>query len=130
LHTGTFTIAPLSTLVSDVTKRDQLAALVTTANPFIAAATTLTEKSDIPTAIQLAVWERTNESGTSGYSLSSGVFQETGNSAANARALAATYLSKVTSGAWGITPSQQVEILYNANNQSQIYAASVPEAST
>lgn len=130
LHTGSFTVAPLSTLVSNVTKRDQLAALVTTADPFIVAATTLAQKKDISTAIQLAVWEITNESGTSGYSLSGGLFQETGSGSANARALAATYLSNVADGTWGIAPNKQVEILYDANNQSQIFVASVPEASS
>lgn len=117
LHTGQFTMAPLSTIATTAAKRQNLNKLLTNTTP---------SSINASAAIQLAVWEILYEtSGT--FSVDNGVFKAVNGDSATARGLANGYLNSL--GGWQQTSGKSVKLLYAANNQSQIYLG-VPEPDT
>ncbi|MBJ7308911.1 PEP-CTERM sorting domain-containing protein [Rugamonas sp. CCM 8940] len=81
------------------------------------------DSADKSAAFQLAVWEIEYESGGGGYSLSSGVFTETGNS--TARGIAEGWL-----GDLGTLNTVQVQVLASPTNQDFLLVRAVPEPSS
>ena len=126
LQPALFDFASVSTLVPNPAKQTQLLTLLAHADPLIAAATPA-NKNQAAAAVQLAVWEIVNES-TASYDYAGGTFRSTGGNSDGARALATTYLGKITSGAWA-APNGQLKLLYSATSQSQVLAA-IPEPAT
>lgn len=124
---GSFEIEPLSLLVSNATKRNQLTTLITKTSALITGFTQ--NDKDISAATQLAVWEIISETSSSSYSLSNGLFTATGTNAATLN-LAQTYLTGVTTGGWTPVAGQELKILYSPRNQSQVYITAVPEPAT
>lgn len=125
LTPAVFDFAPIGTIVPDATKQDQLLALITNADPLIASAA---NKNEAAAAVQLAIWEITNED-TNVYDFGTGTFLSSGGNTNGARALAQTYLDNVTNGIWTAPVNGQLRVLYSENSQSQILAG-VPEPST
>ncbi len=120
---GTFTIQPLSTLFSAATSLNmtKLLANVTPTN------------ADQSAAMQLAMWELAFDANAikdvQG-GANQGQFWATAGSSATARTLANGYLANL--GAWTVPVGGQAQLLYNAQNQSQIFyaVAAVPESAT
>ncbi len=134
---GYYTYTPyndvsLSSVISDLTKRQTLAGLLAYANPTIDAAGSPVATSLSAAAFSLAIWEVVHE--TSGvYNLTLGNFHVYGD-LAGAGALANTYLSNVRTGAWsGDVNAVRVLVSTGNNSQNQIYlaaATAVPEPAT
>ena len=131
VHSGLFEIQPLSTLVTDSLRQQQLLALISNTDPLLNSALSLAERQKISAATQLAVWEIAFE-GSGTYSLTGGDLKVSGGTtAAAARALADEYLGKVVSTEWTPVAGQQLELLYSKTNQSQVFlSAAVPEPAT
>lgn len=121
LQPAVFNFADASVLVPNAGKRTQLATLIAQTDPLLALSS---NKAETAAAIQLAVWEITNEQ-TASYGFDTGTFRSSGGNSDGARTLATTYLGKVTSGAWA-APTGQLKLLYAPNSQSQLISA-VPE---
>jgi len=128
LTPGLFDHQPVSFLFSP-TKSTQLTALLGNADPLITGITPADQ--DISAAIQLAIWEIIGETSTNNYSLTAGLFQAT-SATPSALALTQTYLDNVSNGTWLAVPGQDVQLLYSATNQSQIFrnTGAVPEPTT
>jgi hypothetical protein len=128
LSPGLFDHQPVSFLFN-TTKTAQLTALLGNADPLITGTTALDQ--DISAAVQLAIWEIIGETATSNYSLTAGLFEASG-ATPNALALTQTYLDNVSNGTWLAVPGQDVQLLYSATNQSQIFrnTGGVPEPTT
>lgn len=134
---GTFDIDPVSMKITNLTKANQIVGLLTHADSMIATAGTADEKSDIAAAIQMSIWEIEYETGFTGYSLTdaSSQFWVTG-ADSGAMSYAVTFLANAagtngTNGGWyGAASGLGANILYNANNQSQIFIIAVPEPAT
>ncbi|NNM76598.1 PEP-CTERM sorting domain-containing protein [Sphingomonas sp. ID1715] len=124
LQPAVFDFASVSTLVPNATKQNQLLTLLAHADPLIALSS---NKAETAAAVQLAVWEIANETGPT-YDFATGTFRSSGGNSDGARALATSYLGKVTSGAWA-APTGQLKLLYSPNSQSQLLS-SVPEPAT
>jgi len=129
---GTFDIQAFS--LPDATKENQLKRLLSATSGYIGAAAGFEQKRDISAAIQMAVWEIVNESGTSGYSLDGGLFQigTTGSVAPTARGIAQGYLSNLDSfSASGAQSYRMLTAVNPVSNQRQVFlaAAGVPEPS-
>ncbi len=112
---STYTITPLSQLVTDPGKRGQLLTLLTN---------TTASSADTSAAIQLAVWEIAFETGPT-YDVNAGIFSVTGGDSSFARSTANSYLSML--GTWQPASGKAVNLLYAPNNQSQIFITAVPE---
>lgn len=134
VRTGTFDVETFS--LGNAVKEEQLKALLSNTAGQIGSAGTLGAKKDISAAIQLAIWEIVNESGTANYSLGGGLFQVSssqGSAAGNARTLAQAYLGSL--GGWSAQPGYSYAMLTAVNpgnNQRQLLfnAAPVPEPGT
>lgn len=132
VRNGTFDIATFT--LGNAVKEQQLKTLLSNTADFIGNAATLAGKQDVSAAIQLAVWEIVNESGTSGYSLGGGLFQVSatqGTAATNARGLAQGYLDNLSN--WTAKSGYSYSVLNAvnpANNQRQVLFAAVPEPGT
>jgi hypothetical protein len=120
---GTFTIQPLSTLFNAATSLNmtKLLANVTPTN------------ADQSAAMQLAMWELAfDTSATKDVQggANQGQFWVTTGTSATARTLANGYLANL--GSWTVPVGGQAQLLYNAQNQSQIFyaVAAVPESAT
>lgn len=124
LQPAVFDFASISTLVPSAAKQTQLLTLLGHADPLVAGAA---NKNEAAAAVQLAIWEITNES-TGAYGFSTGTFRSSGGNSDGARALAQAYLDKVTSGAWA-APTGQLKLFYSPNSQSQLLSG-VPEPAT
>lgn len=134
-----FQIVSLSDFFSNATKISQLAGLVSHAASTLAAAGDVDAQRDVAAAFQLAIWEIIYEDGTSGYSISDGVFSTydnipTGHQFSQLWGLADGYLGNVETGGIWTTPVSGVSILESVTgrNQSQIFATptAVPEPGT
>jgi hypothetical protein len=134
---GYYTYTPyndvsMSSVISDLTKRQTLAGLLTYANPTIDAAGSPVATSLSAAAFSLAIWEVVHE--TSGvYNVTLGNFRAFGDLTGAAN-LANSYLSNVRTGVWS-GDVNAVRILASAgnNSQNQIYLAAssaVPEPAT
>ena len=124
LQPATYDFATIATLVPSNTKQTQLLTLLGHADPLVA---TAANKAEAAAAVQLAVWEIANEN-SGAYSFATGSFRSSGGNSDGARALATSYLTKITSGAWAV-PTGQLKLLYAPNSQSQLLTA-VPEPAT
>ena len=131
VQNGSFELQAFS--LSDPVKQGQLARLLTHTAGFIAGAQNPGQAMQTSAAIQMAVWEIVNESGTSGYSLGSGLFQvatDWGSVVPSARGLAQSYLDGL--GGWTGNPNFKVRMMTAINpvaNQRQVFLAAVPEPS-
>lgn len=130
---GTFDLQAFS--LPDAVKQAQVRKLLGHTANFIDAAGTTAQKQDISAAIQMAVWEIVNESGTTGYSLDGGLFQvgtSYGTVLGGSRALAQTYLNNLSGWASPAGYSYTMMTAINPlNNQRQVFlAAAVPEPAT
>jgi hypothetical protein len=126
LHSGQFTMPTLASYVGSPLKLSQLTAYVTNADLLIAAASTASAKRDASAAVQLGVWEILYE-GSGSFNLNAGQFKFAGGDSATARTLATNWLGKVSSGQWKALSGKRLNLLYSANNQSQIYIGAIPE---
>lgn len=130
---GTFELQAFT--LADATKQNQVKRLLSGTAGFIGAASGAAAKKDISAAIQMAVWEIVNESGTSGYSLDNGLFQmgTTGSVAPTARGIAQGYLNNLAGfSATGTQSYRMLTAVNPINNQRQVFlaAAGVPEPTT
>jgi hypothetical protein len=131
LQGGSFDLQAFA--MSDPVKQSQLKTLLTHTAGYIDAATNPAQAMDTSAAIQMAVWEIVNESGTSGYSLGTGLFQVASNWGTvvpNARGLAQSYLNAM--GGWSADNNYRVRMMTAFNpvgNQRQVFLAAVPEPS-
>jgi hypothetical protein len=124
LRPALYDFAPIATLLPSAEKQGQLLTLLSFADPLVASSP---DQNEAAAAVQLAIWEITNETGET-YGFSTGAFQSSGGNSDGARALAQSYLDNVTSGAWA--PAEgQLQLFYSRESQSQILAA-VPEPAT
>jgi hypothetical protein len=124
LQPAVFNLADASVVVPSATKQTQLLTILAQSDPLLAASS---NKAETAAAIQLAIWEITNETSGS-FSFSAGSFRSSGGNSNGARALAATYLDKIANGAW-TAPTGQLKVLYAPNSQSQLLTT-VPEPAT
>ena len=121
---GTFTVEPLSLLFSPTQATNMTKLLANVASPVTA---------DQSAAMQLAMWEiafdaSANQDVQSGGT--QGDFWVTSGSSATARTLANSYLANLTT--WSVPAGGNAYLLYNAQNQSQMFfaAVAVPETAT
>lgn len=131
IHSGTFDIQAFA--LSDSTKEDQIKRLLSGTAGYIDAASGSAAKKNVSAAIQMAVWEIVNESGTGAYSLSTGLFQmgTTGSVNPSARTLAQGYLDNLSSfSATGSHGYRMLTAISPTNNQRQVFLVAVPEPST
>lgn len=130
---GTFEIQAFS--LADPVKENQVKRLLSGSAGYIGAATTATQKKNVSSAIQMAVWEIVNETGTGGYSLDDGLFwigTSTGSVVPAARSLAQGYLDNLDGfSATGTHSYRMLSAINPVNNQRQVFlaAAGVPEPS-
>lgn len=125
LQPASYDFAAIATLVPNATKQAQLLALLANANPLVA---TAANPNEAAAAVQLAVWEISNETAAT-YSFSAGAFRSSGGNSGGARTLAMTYLDNITGGTWTPPANSSLQLLYSATSQSQLIAA-VPEPAT
>ena len=131
IQAGSFDIQAFS--LSDPVKQNQIKTLLTHTAGTIDAALNPAQAMDRSAAIQMAVWEIVNESGTSGYSLGGGLFRigtDWGSVLPNARNLAQSYLNDM--GSWSADNNYRVRMMTAIspmNNQRQVFLAAVPEPS-
>lgn len=132
MQPGTFELQTFS--LANATKEDQLKRLLSETAGAIDAAFGFEQKRDVSAAVQMAVWEIVNESGTTGYSLDGGLFRmgTTGSVALGARSLAQGYLNNLDSfAATGAYSYQMLAAVNPVTNQRQVFlAAAVPEPAT
>lgn len=127
---GNFEISPISSFVSNVTKQQQLAALLRNTDPLFAQTGDITQQSRIAASVALGVWEIVFEAGTSDYTVAAGDFSTFGDFV-DIQAQADSYLAAVLSGPLGNPNS--IGSLVAFDNQSQVYllgggaGAGVPE---
>jgi hypothetical protein len=132
---GDFTISPLSSIVSNLQKQQQLAALVTNAAGAINRATTLGARNFTAAALQLAIWEVIYEGGIGNYSVADGDFfafgtPDTNNFFVPLFGEANRYLTNISDGTWTGSVSR-ASILFSSTSQSQVFFnAAVPESAT
>ncbi len=115
---ATYRVGLLSDSLGNATKLAQIDALLARGNPLVHDGAT-------SAGLQLAIWEVLYESGTTGYNLSTGLFQAHDTTSA-ALASAAADLSAVETGTWRAGPQEYVAQLQLQGSQSLSYAA-VPE---
>lgn len=130
---GTFDIQAFS--LTDPVKENQVKRLLSGTASYIGDAVGGTAKKNVSAAIQMAVWEIVNESGTGGYSLDDGLFRigNTGSVVPAARLLAQGYLDNLGSfSATGTHTYRMLAAIDPVNNQRQVFLAAVgvPEPST
>ena len=131
MRTGTFDLQAFS--LADPIKENQLKRLLSATAGAIDSTIGFEQKRNVSAAIQMAVWEIVNESGTSAYSLDSGLFQmgTTGSVANGGRAIAQSYLTNIASfSATGTHSYRMLAAVNPISNQRQIFLAAVPEPST
>lgn len=129
---GTFDLQAFS--LADAVKENQIKRLLSGTASYIGNAVDSTAKKNVSAAIQMAVWEIVNESGTGGYSLDSGLFRigGTGSVVPSARLMAQGYLDNLDSfSATGTHSYRMLSAIDPVNNQRQVFlaAAGVPEPS-
>ena len=130
---GDYLISSLSSITANVTKQQQLAALVTHADAIINAAG-ISGRGDATASFQLAIWEVLYETGISGYDVSVGNFSTYGDSSTNNYFVplwgqANGYLANVTNGTWTAS-ANRASILFSETAQSQIVPNAIPEPSS
>lgn len=123
---GNFMLGPISSFVSNITKQQQLAALLRNTTPLFATTTDIGMQSRIAASVALGVWEIVYESGTTGYSVASGDFSTFGDFVA-IQAQADSYLAAVLNGPLG--NASDLGALVAFDNQSQVFllGGGVPE---
>lgn len=131
LQAGTFDLQAFT--LANVAKQDQIKRLLSGTASYIDNAAGNSAKKNVSAAIQMAVWEIVNESGTSGYSLSNGLFRmgAGGTVDPTALGLAQGYLNNLGSFAeTGTHRYRMLSAINPTNNQRQVFLAAVPEPST
>lgn len=131
---GTFDVETFA--LGNAVKEQQLKTLLSNTDGMIGAAGTIDGKKNVSAAIQLAVWEIVNETGTGGYALGTGQFQVNagfGTVVPAARSLAQGYLDSL--GTWSARSGYSYSMMsavIPSNNQRQITfaAGAVPEPGT
>jgi hypothetical protein len=128
VDTGNYVITPLSVILSDPTKRQQLAALLSNSQ---AAIDSSIDPVATAAAFQLAIWEVVYETGTTGYNVASGDFYTYGTVDTNTYFVplwgeANGFLSNVTGGIW-TGNANRVSVLFSETLQSQAFLNPVPE---
>lgn len=130
---GNFTLGPISSFMSNITKQQQLAALLRNTTPLFAATTDITAQSRIAASVALGVWEIVYENGITGYSVANGDFSTFGDFVA-IQAQADSYLAAVLNGPLG--DARDLGALVAFDNQSQVFlvgggaGGGVPEPAT
>jgi hypothetical protein len=128
-----FQIQSLASIFSDVTKRNQLAAILINGDREIRTATSTLAARQAATATGIGIWEIIYEPTSTGYDVTDGVgnFSIYGDFVPHT-ALANSYLANVTSGIWtGDARRLGTLVSVNGEYQNQVYLASaVPEPST
>ncbi|OAN66140.1 PEPxxWA-CTERM sorting domain-containing protein [Sphingomonas sp. TDK1] len=122
---GAYERAGIGSVLGDPTRQQQMLTLLTHSDLLLAAETDLSGKQTISAATQLAVWEILTESGK--YDTTAGDFYTYGGNSNDARSLANSYLTQVTSGGWAPIAGQQLQVLYSPTQQSQVFLTAVPE---
>lgn len=128
---GTFELQAFS--LADPVKQGQIQRLLSGTASLIDSAAGSAAKKNVSAAIQMAVWEIVNESGTSGYSLTTGLFRMASSGTVNPTALgmAQGYLNTLDSFAeTGRYRYRMLAAINPTNNQRQVFLAAVPEPST
>lgn len=133
IQNGSFELQAFS--LADPVKENQIKRLLSGTAGLIATTAGFEQKRNVSAAIQMAVWEIVNESGTSGYSLDGGLFRmgTTGSVALGARGLAQGYLNNIDSfTATGTHTYRMLTAVNPVSNQRQVFlaAAGVPEPTT
>ncbi|WP_010543874.1 PEPxxWA-CTERM sorting domain-containing protein [Sphingomonas elodea] len=126
LDTGTFERANISVLLGDTTRQQQLLTLLTHSDLLLGKETDLLARKTISAATQLAVWEIMEEHGGS-YDTTSGQFYTMGGNSDDARALANSYLTQITTGGWTAVAGHKLQLLFSKDRQSQVFLSAVPE---
>jgi Thioester domain len=126
IGTGSFERADISVLLGDITRQQQLLTLLTHSEILLGAETDLLGRKTISAATQLAVWEILSEHGTN-YDTTSGEFYTVGGNSDDARALANSYLTQITTGGWTAIAGHKLQLLFSKDQQSQVFLSAVPE---
>ena len=132
-----FGIMSLSAFSSNVTKQNQVAALLINTQSLIDGAATVNDRDRAAVATGMAIWEILYEAGTTGYSVSGswgnsgdGNFFTYGDFVPY-QATANQYLANVESGVWtGNTARIRTLVSATGNAQNQLFIAAVPEPET
>lgn len=132
-----FEIMSLAAFSANVTKQNQVAALLLNTQSLIDGAVTVNDRDLAAVATGLAIWEILYEAGTTGYSVtgSTGVDGD-GNFFAYGdfipyQATANQYLAQVESGAWtGDSSRIRTLVSVTGNAQNQLFIAAIPEPAT
>ncbi len=129
VNTGDYLISPLSSISANVTRQQQLAALLIHADAVINAAPDYLARNATAAALQLAMWEVIYEDGANPYTVRSGNFS-TDFYFTDLWDEVDSYLTNVTAGTWAASASQG-GVLLSQENQSQLFAINaVPEPAT
>lgn len=126
LNTGSFERADIGSVLSDPTRQQQLLTLLTHSDLLLGKETDLLARKTISAATQLAVWEILEEQGGT-YDTTSGQFYTVGGNSDDARALANSYLTQITTGGWTAIAGHKLQVLLSGDQQSQVFLTAVPE---
>lgn len=126
LDTGSFERANISVLLGDSTRQQQLLTLLTHSDLLLGAEGDLLARKTISAATQLAVWEIMSENSGS-YDTTGGQFYTVGGNSDDARALANSYLTQITTGGWTAIAGHKLQVLFSKDQQSQVFLTAVPE---
>lgn len=126
IGTGSFERTGISAVLGDVTRQQQLLTLLTNSQVLLGNTSDLLARKTISAATQLAVWEILEEHGGS-YDTTSGEFYTVGGNSDDARALANSYLTQITTGGWTAIAGHKLQLLFSKDQQSQVFLSAVPE---
>ncbi|RSV40205.1 PEP-CTERM sorting domain-containing protein [Sphingomonas sp. ABOLD] len=129
IGTGSFERTGISAVLSDTTRQQQLLTLLTHSDVLLGNEQDLLARKTISAATQLAVWEILEEHGGS-YDTTSGQFYTVGGNSDDARALANSYLTQITTGGWTAIAGHKLQLLFSKDQQSQVFLSAVPEPSS
>lgn len=126
IGTGSFERTGISAVLGDTTRQQQLLTLLTHSDVLLGAEQNLLGRKTISAATQLAVWEILTENSGS-YDTTSGDFYTVGGNSDDARALANSYLTQITTGGWTAIAGHKLQLLFSPEKQSQVFLSAVPE---
>lgn len=126
-HPGEFAWADISVMVPDADRQGQLLTLLTRSDLELAGESDTLARKTISAATQLAIWEIVHDSQDAPYDTTSGDLFTVGGNSGDARALANHYLSMIADGSWTAIAGHKLQVLFSADNQSQVYVTAVPE---
>jgi hypothetical protein len=126
IGTGSFERTGISAVLGDTTRQQQLLTLLTHSEVLLGAQSDLLARKTISAATQLAVWEILSENSGS-YDTTGGQFYTVGGNSDDARALANSYLTQITTGGWTAIAGHKLQLLFSKDQQSQVFLSAVPE---